>query len=262
MPSFHVLSDLHLEHFPGFRLDPAKIEAPLLVLAGDVGSPSDSEYVAFLEHCSQLFEEVFVVMGNHEAYGMGTLEDGIAAVTLLIDRDLPANVHFLNRSAHDLQIQNTNNTKVRILGTTLWSHVPDKDAIHVQCFLTDYRMISGFTVPKNNAVHIEDVRWLEGEISRAETDGVDIVVVTHHAPSFQGTSHPKTRGSLLNSAFATDLHHLLKRTPVKLWVHGHTHYSNDQKIGQCNLVSNQRGYLSNPEEGNRFDPYKVFETYS
>jgi hypothetical protein len=44
MATFHVLSDLHLEMFPGFRLDPAQVTEPNLILAGDIADPSADEY--------------------------------------------------------------------------------------------------------------------------------------------------------------------------------------------------------------------------
>jgi hypothetical protein len=44
MATFHVLSDLHLEMFPGFRLDPPSGDRNL-ILAGDIADPSADEFV-------------------------------------------------------------------------------------------------------------------------------------------------------------------------------------------------------------------------
>lgn len=246
--SFHILSDLHLEHFPGFRLERERVTAPYLILAGDIGSPSEPEYVDFMRHCSEIFVSVFVVMGNHEAYGARSLDDAIDKVAAVCDA--LDNVHFLHRGSYDLTAD------LRIIGTTLWSHVPTDREYDASCFIGDYRRIPGFTVKSSNEEHTTDVCWLNGEITRAETDKKNLVVVTHHAPLKTGTSHPKFHWSRLNCAFATDLPDLLHRTPVKVWVHGHTHYNHrEHKV----LMTNQKGYESNPDEGILFDPY--FEVF-
>ena len=46
-----------------------RLPQDLLLLAGDIGTPSEPEYAAFLADCATLYERVFVVLGNHEAYG-------------------------------------------------------------------------------------------------------------------------------------------------------------------------------------------------
>jgi Calcineurin-like phosphoesterase len=76
------------------------------------------------------------------------------------------------------------------------------------------------------------VEWLEAEISRAREAGEMVIVMTHHAPTFHRTSHPKVRANLNRVAYATNLEHLLG-PPVALWCHGHTHYSYDQVGREC-----------------------------
>jgi Icc-related predicted phosphoesterase len=109
-------------------------------------------------------------------------------------------------------------------------------------------------VDVNNALHAADVRWIEAEVTRAQSDGKRLVVVTHHAPLLHGTSQQKHAGSPLSCAFATDLTRLVKE-PVVLWVHGHTHHTHDTVVGTCRVTANQRGYVDDPEEGSVFDPY-------
>jgi predicted phosphodiesterase len=245
MASFHVLSDLHLELFPGFRLDAEAVTAPYVILAGDIADPRTGEYRSFLEHCSRMFDAVFVVLGNHEAYGSSLAAAAAAAQAVC---DAFPNVHLLQRGAVDV------GADVRIAGTTLWSHVPRDRAFNTACYVGDYRRIDGFTVDVNNALHAADVRWIEGEILRARADGKRLVVATHHAPLVRGTSHPMHSGSPLNCAFATDLSRIIA-DPVSLWVHGHTHHSHSTTVGACRVVANQRGYADDASEGEGFDPY-------
>ena len=44
---------------------------------------------------------------------------------------------------------------------------------------------------------------------------------------------------------------------MRLWIHGHTHFNVDYKIGQTRVVTNQRGYVDTPNE--TFDPSLVLE---
>ena len=106
---------------------------------------------------------------------------------------------------------------------------------------------------ESNAHHEADVAWLQAEIALAEADGCKLVVVTHHAPSLRGTSHPRNSGGPLNCAFATDLDHLVAREGVAAWIFGHTHFS----CTYGKLASNQRGYANNPNEVGLFDPARV-----
>jgi predicted phosphodiesterase len=251
MVSFHVLSDLHLELFPGFRLDPARVAAPYLILAGDIGDPNSEEYCLFLQHCATLFDGVFMVLGNHEAYG-GSLATAVAAVQAICDTH--ANVHLLQQTVVDLPTSN-----IRVVGTTLWSHIPKREAFNTECFISDYRRIDGFRVHVNNALHASDVKWIDAELTRALADDKRLVVVTHHAPLVLGTSHAKHTGSKLNCAFATDLPHLI-RDPVEIWVHGHTHHTHASMVNGRLLMANQRGYPDNLDEGQGFDPYNVVKT--
>jgi hypothetical protein len=44
---------------------------------------------------------------------------------------------------------------------------------------------------------------------------------------------------------------------VPLWIHGHTHYNVDFKVGSTRVLTNQRGYPN--ELCKRFDPSLVIE---
>ena len=237
---FAFMSDLHLEMFPGFRVPKSDDACETLILAGDIGDPASDEYLSFLEDCSMKFKDVFVILGNHEHYGKNSCSETLECAKKAA---AAAGVTLLHRSGYDL------GENLRIVGATLWSHVEDHAARDVQCFISDYRRIGGVhSVAQTNQMHAEDVAFLEGEIDRAEARGIRLIVVTHHAPLTVGTSHP--RFSRLNSAFATDLRHLVDRPGVAAWIFGHTHHSCD--LGK--VVSNQRGYVG---EDTGFDPAKT-----
>jgi Icc-related predicted phosphoesterase len=224
------MSDLHLEMNPGFRIAPEEVAAPILVLAGDIGDPASAEYASFMTDCAGKYEAVFAVLGNHEHYGKFTAETKEVARSVCD----ACGVRLLDRSSHVLA-----EGGLKIVGTTLWSRVGIRDAYDVQRFIADYRKIKDVrSVSDSNALHDEEVAWLRAEIEMAEVDGTGLVVVTHHAPSLEGTSAQRNSGSPLESAFATDLDHLVRRPCVRAWIHGHTHHSHESK----KLVANQRGY--------------------
>ena len=242
MFAIQYMSDLHLEIFPGFRV--ADVKAEVLVLAGDIGDPGSAEYASFIEDCVSKFKRVFVVLGNHEGYGKPSWDATVAIAREVLSA---MGARLLHRDSVFIA------DKLRIAGVTLWSRIEGRAAYDAMCFISDYRRIGGMTVSESNALHEADVSWLRAEIAIAEAEGCELVVVTHHAPSLRGTSHPKNSGGPLNCAFATDLDHLVSRKGVAAWIFGHTHFS----CINGKLVSNQRGYADDPDEVGLFDPSRV-----
>ena len=259
------------------------MRAPFLILAGDVGDPSSTEYDAFLSSCARLYRNVFVILGNHEGYGKSSwqsaIEDAKKTASNVNDRfgtgrgeEGDYKVIVLCNETHDVS------PGVRVLGCTLWSDVLDDERSNVQMFMMDYRKIGGgFNVDVSRHMHREDVKWLKMELQRARRERVRCVVVTHHAPLIKGTSDDKYVGSGMNSAFATDLSDIISANDdvAPFWVHGHTHHSHVLEVpGARNdereekdaggeeggggttvsvfVVSNQRGYASRREEIEQF----------
>ena len=74
------------------------------------------------------------------------------------------------------------------------------------------------------------------------------ILVSHHAPS--GQSVPAhLRSHLLTAAFASNLEALIERSGIPLWIHGHTHHSTHDSIGQTHLLANPRGYPKQLDPG-------------
>ncbi|MFT5170756.1 MAG: hypothetical protein ACI9BD_000525 [Candidatus Marinamargulisbacteria bacterium] len=237
---FSIASDVHLEMFPSGPYLPK--HGGYLALCGDIGNPNQGSFGSWIDREKKSVKHVFVVAGNHEYYG----GDDKAAIddTLKQFSDSRETVTVLNRTSVLVE-------GFRLLGCTLWSHVPDENVTDVQETLADYQYIrtkdlsSGksrpVTVADTNEWHEQDLTWLTAAIKKASEVGESVIVLTHHAPTFQGTSMPEYEGSAISSGFATPLEYLLA-PPVVGWIHGHTHYSNHQTINGVDLVSNQVGY--------------------
>ena len=153
---------------------------------------------------------------------------------------------------------------IRILGCTLWSHIPDDAMVAVTTLLNDYKLIytshighgdkSTVRVTFNdmNTMHARDRQWLE---SRLINDGTPTVVLTHYAPLMVGTSSPEYETRATNHGFATDLSAVF--TPnLRLWAFGHTHWACDLVYQNTRIVTNARGYTSSERKG--YVPDKVF----
>jgi hypothetical protein len=50
---------------------------------------------------------------------------------------------------------------------------------------------------------------------------VQVVVMTHHAPTFEKTSSPKFERTAMSSIYATDLTSMFGK-PIVAWLFGHT----------------------------------------
>ena len=79
------------------------------------------------------------------------------------------------------------------------------------------------------------------------------VVVTHFAPHRQCVAR-QHEGSDVSPYFVTDLSWLMGKYRIDLWCYGHTHTNSDfvTKDG-CRIVSNQKGYPNEGEQGFRPD---------
>lgn len=256
---FQLVSDIHLE-FHGAEADveasgDMERRAPVLILAGDISTLRGDPRAAlrrFLRRMALRFELVVLVPGNHEYYGMEYHAANAALAAACAAAG--ANCRLLIRGALRL------NGAVRVVGCTLWSHVPREHAAAVGSGLNDYRLISlangtrgaqRLRPADTNVWHAAEREWLEAHIVAARAASEPLVVVTHHAPLLRGTSEPQYDNSPLIHAFATDLPGMLA-PPVVVWMFGHTHYSSDRTLpGGTRVVSNQRGYFPGNRGGLR-----------
>lgn len=153
---------------------------------------------------------------------------------------------------------------VTVLGATLHSMIEKDNREQIERCVSDFRVIDDWAVEDHNREHELDKEWLEKElaaIDAEEATGVEkrVVIVTHHAPSFSGTSAPEHEGSALGSAFCTELLKGVEKRwrgaeLVRLWVFGHTHFSADFSTrGGIRVVANQKGYFNDKISLGKFD---------
>lgn len=241
--AIQYVSDLHMEvgqRYEDFFVPKA---APYLVLAGDVGRLQDKGYLAFLTaQCTQ-FDRVFLVLGNHEFYGISQEDGSKIANSLEVEPQLHGKLSVLNRGRVDI------NRRVSILGCTLYSEITEESELWVRMKVADFSHIKDWTVEKHNAEHKQDVEWLRQEIQDCTQDRHrDLVIVTHHAPSFFKTADPKYKSNPWSAAFCTSLLEsgAIKTWPglhnIRRWIFGHTHWNTNFRKHSMIVSSNQLGY--------------------
>jgi len=236
-----LISDLHLEF--RHRYEDMK-EGDILVLAGDIGT-LESDYDAFIKLCSERFNYVILVAGNHEFYSSRGYDHVLRRLNEIVDTY--PNVWFLNRGSVDI-------AGLRFLGCTMWSHIPDMYAFYIKECMTDYSRIRvkenmmkrKITTDDVNSWHYIDKMWLKKEI---DDSPFPVVVVTHHSPMFD--TFPRA----LDHAFHTDLTDLMTSKCI-LWCHGHTHHYRREPHFDTTIWCNPLGY---PVEKTGFVEDDVFE---
>lgn len=197
---FQYFSDLHLER--KFKLPKINQVADNLILAGDIGYPKTEIYKEFFKQCSEKYNHVFVVDGNHEW-----------------DQENPDpkrfesfnNVHLLNNS--HIELENS-----VIIGTTLW------------------------TESTRIWEHVKAVDYLINVLPQFEGKRVIVVshhLPTWHliAKHYRENCSEQTL-----YRYASHLDYLFYRKEApKLWVCGHSHSVMNQQIGRTRCVINTRG---------------------
>lgn len=261
-----VLSDLHLELGQQYSDFQIPVQAGSLILAGDIGRLQDYQpFLKFLQVQCQNFQHVFLVLGNHEFYGI-TREEGLQlAAKLTQEPVLQGRLVWREHNRFDFPGEN-----VTLLGCTLHSHISQNSRDIVQSKVKDFSRILEWTVDKHNKCHKDDLNWLQGEINsirnQEHTDQEGkrnprkkIVVVTHHAPMRKGSSAPENENNAWSDGFATEL--LTPGTEkranplldVDWFVFGHTHFTTSCTRGSVRLISNQRGYVLPGQQRNVVD---------
>lgn len=249
-----LLSDLHLEANPHAQFRPAP-DADLLVLAGDIGSYQDrtqgpplAEPDWGLQRFSPLPQyagwpvPVLFVPGNHEYDGRDWDET---------HRALRATCERLGLIWLEREVWT--HGRVRFVGTTLWSdydalpqHPRDKlyraANFHLQKMATQ-RHGALFDAAAMRELALECQAWLRHALSQP-FDGTT-VAVTHFAPTLH-SADPRYGLTPGTAAFCNALDGLLPLADV--WMHGHLHCPQDQRVGRCRIVANPLGYASKGEQ--------------
>jgi len=229
-------SDLHLEFGTDFK-PPKNSDADLMILAGDI--ITFRNFKPLSDFLSDWKKPVLFVAGNHEYYTQKPMNEGEDDFQNFISKN-HQNLTWLNNSDFVLG-------DVHFFGGTMWTDFDgsNQDAMrNALGAMNDFRQIVNkngqFLLPQDTVkMHAEFkeklVKWLE------KNQGKKRVVISHHAP----VKNPNTKygNSILQHAFnSLDMVEIIKKYQPDLWIYGHTHECDDQRIGKTRIISNQLGY--------------------
>ena len=239
-----ILSDLHLE-FDSEDYDPGS--GDVLILAGDICTAVDislnneagQRYLRFFKRCADQYDKVFYTYGNHEYYDYDWTDTDV-----LLRHRVDERVSILNN-------QREYYNGWWFVGSTLWADFLGENAITMKdCgdYMNDYRTVTRggrkLTTADTLTAHRESVAYLTDILPQCDAN---TILFTHHAPSMRSVDGHK-RVEKAAGAYATNLEHLLVDNPqVRFAFHGHTHRSENYRVGKCTVVSNPRGYVNYSE---------------
>ena len=238
-----MYSDLHLEFQDDSEFYPGT--GDVLVLAGDICSARDladknsraKKYKKFFKLCSENYNKVFYVMGNHEHY------DYIFDKTEeTIRENLPSGITLLQNQSEFYK-------GWHFVGATMWADFEDANIVSMsecQASMNDYNYVH--TNKNKNFTKLTPIDTLKEHIHTSEwfnqclpTLRGPVMMITHHAPSYRSFDGYREREVM--GAYATPMDNFIKKNEnIKMWAHGHIHANNNYMINQCRVVSNPRGY--------------------
>lgn len=255
-----ILSDLHLETFPTYNQYKHTVPetATYLALLGDIGHVVDVDFEKLIEKLLDHYAVVFYLLGNHDTarLSMTAAKQRVRALekrlNQVADQRTIGRFVFLDSRRYDVD------SRMTILGCTLYSHVPEDRLELVGGNMIEFIETPGWTVWSHNTAHERNIAWLNAEVEKIEGEESQrsIVILSHHCPTYDArASDPRHKGSAMSCAFMTDLsrERCWKSGRVVLWAWGHTHWNcefeaqrEDTRPLKC--FANQRGYFRSPKE--------------
>lgn len=225
-----VISDLHCEYSGYLQGIPFSLEEgdeDVFILAGDIVNATPTG-IRFLKGWLRGYSKpIIYVPGNHEHYRCNFRETVLTLTTSLQENP---NLYVMDMNTIEID-------GITFIGATLWSKLAHhiKPSLHT-CH-SDFSKITEMSVSVYDMAHKFAVEYLEIALTNLREVTDNVVVITHHAPSFL-SQEEKYKGWALESAFNTDMTDMMLRHNPKLWIHGHTHSSYDYLVGETRVVCN------------------------
>lgn len=239
-----ICSDLHLEIG---KISLSNTEnADVLILAGDIiveqqydfnkNYRESEKYYTFFNEISERFPNVIYIFGNHEYY-YGNLQHSVNNLKDVLKSF--SNIHILNN-------ENLIIDDVKFIGSTLWTSLNNSSPVtnfYVQSSMNDYRHIRNGEYKLLASDTVEENRKSFNYICE-NINHEKVVVITHHAPSYQLVNDRHGSNSELKHAYYNNYDQFIIDNPqIKAWIFGHTHDKHDITIGETRVLSNPRGYV-------------------
>lgn len=258
---FAVMSDMH--GYINFIHELEEQKDTILLIPGDLGEVCRTSYGEHVQILADKYKEVLLVPGNHEYY-KGNIHRTHDRLTKLDDSI--ENFHFLQDNFRIFD-------DVMIIGSTLWTDFDGQNPLTrylASIEMNDYKHIrhGPVTVPWQRKLKPEDVEamhhisklYIKNAVDtvRETCDTMKVLVMTHHAPSFQSVPEMYI-GDKLNGCYCSFMDYYIGELNPQVWVHGHIHQSADYMIGDTRIICNPRGYGQRASENPNFNSNLTFE---
>lgn len=258
----HLVSDLHVDCAKGVKLNLPGGE--LLLVAGDSFEARNidvyqqlpnteltasevllhrterlnrAQMIKQLSYEFNRYDRVIMIPGNHEFYNT-PFEDVLDIMT----KAFPL-VEILYCGWTNL------NNKTVLYGGTMWTDFDRNNPLlelNANRYMNDFAGVIKWKDGRHFSVEdaLKEFKLFHLNLRRCilENPGKNIIVMSHHCPSFKGT-HPRFDGNMCNGYFSANCEDVILDNPeIKMWLHGHTHNATDYMIGDCRVLCNPRGY--------------------
>ena len=259
----HYCSDLHLEQGD---LNAPIPEGDILILAGDICIAEDlvswqsdckkkesrDRAMWFFDTVSESFEHVLYCMGNHEH-----LDFDLYHTEDFLKSQLHSNIHLLEKQ--HIKIEDT-----IFYGATLWSDFKGANPDQIKKSgekMPEYKYARAGKNLLTPEITLQEHQMTLKSLRQTARQYYDhnIVVISHHAPSYQGLSE-YFNGTGTQGAFASDLIDIIQtHDNIKHWVFGHTHLKREFQVETCRFHTNCRGYKGHDQTAENFAMNTWFE---
>ena len=259
----HIVSDIHLEFYkdvntlndlmgtyPSLNKNVDTSEYGL-ILAGDIGYPTCSNYQNFVKDCCSKYRFVIIICGNHEYYNSSIeyINEYLESFSKDID-----NLHFLNENKVIID-------DYVFLGCTFWTFVDKYSKQTVKCNMNDYNMIKYkdkfLTVDDTNEIHEKQNQWLINELK--SNDSKKNIVITHHLPTNQLIHEKFVKYGSINKAFYSNCDYMFysDEYSIDYWICGHSHEKMDIDINKTRIILNPLGYKKEVKKDVSFEELEI-----
>lgn len=232
------------ERSPEYWIPPANLDVQAILLGGDIHYRPEllGQMLGAIRQTQADTTQIIVVPGNGEYVGQELTQArrqyraAVAAVP---------NSVFLDDDVLDLPGGR------RIIGSALWSHVPDERLDRYgqmiadlgQHGVDDIRLGDDYLTFRDcNELHREAREFIDGQLrqlSQAERD--QTIVCTHFWPTLHPWTGPGAQPEPEElHVYGTDLDALIADHGPRMWLCGHVHESHRVMIGATEVASNPR----------------------
>jgi len=254
-----LMSDLHLEFF--HRFDEVEFRrywirvmasqtADVLLLAGDLSVDLGREEprVEWLfAEMARRWPIVSAVLGNHDYWSQSRPYTAMKAAAAA---RYPM-VTFLENEWLDLG-------DARLFGATWWTRIAPADELFLEDYMKDYEKTIApegecFGAATTSALHEASRAALRCGLQESDRP---VVVLTHHAPSFESSPRPVERSSAGFCSADEDL--MLDFPQIRLWCHGHLHSPSDYVRNGTRVRCRPHGYVDwERKRGEAYSPAAI-----